>query len=291
MTATTLPDTTSLGAVHLTVTDLDRAVDYYTTKLGFRVHGRADDETRLGAGAGDLLVLRGDPAARRVRGTTGLFHFAVPVPSRADLGRALAHLVATRTPLTGASDHGVSEALYLDDPDGNGIEIYRDRARTEWPVHDGQLEMVTEAMDAEGVLAARSSDAGGAYALAGGTIIGHVHLHVSRLEPAERFYRDVVGLDLMQRWGNSALFLSAGGYHHHLGLNTWAGVGAPAPPPGSVGLRHFEVRLADRAALDGLVARANAAGVPAITTPDGVRLTDPSGNTLVFTVTNQGEAR
>jgi catechol 2,3-dioxygenase len=287
MTTTTLPDTTSLGSVHLTVTDLDRAVDYYTTRLGFRVHAREGDEARLGAGAGDLLVLKGDPAARRVRGATGLFHFAVLVPSRADLGRAFAHLVQTRTPMTGASDHGVSEALYLDDPDGNGIEIYRDRSRAEWPVHDGRLEMVTEPMDAEGVLAARGPDAAGAYALAAGTVIGHVHLHVSRLEPAERFYRDVIGFGLMQRFGGSALFLSSGGYHHHLGLNTWAGVGAPAPPPGSVGLRHFEVRLPDRAALDELLARALAAGVPAITTPDDVHLADPSGNTLAFTLTNR----
>ncbi len=279
--------TTTLGAVHLTVPDLDRAVDHYAARLGFLVHGRAGDEARLGAGAGDLLALKGDPGARRARGATGLFHFAVLVPSRADLGSALAHLVATRTPMTGASDHGVSEALYLSDPDGNGIEIYRDRPCAEWPMHGGRLEMVTNPLDTDGVLGSRGPEPQGAYALAPGTVIGHVHLHVSRLEPAERFYRDVVGLDLMQRWGNSALFLSAGGYHHHLGLNTWAGVGAPSPPPGSVGLRHFDVRLPDRAALDELVARAAVAGVPAKTTPDDVRLTDPSGNTLVFTTTHR----
>ena len=288
MTTATLPATTTLGAVHLTVTDLDRAVDHYTNRLGFRVHSRAGNEARLGAGARDLLVLAGDPGARRVRGTTGLFHFAVLVPSRADLGRALAHLVETRTPVSGASDHGVSEALYLSDPDGNGIEIYRDRPRAEWPVRDGGLEMVTDPLDTDGVLAARGSVADASGALAAGTVIGHVHLHVSRLEPAERFYRDVVGLDLMQRWGHSALFLSAGGYHHHLGLNTWAGVGAPAPPPGAVGLRYFEIRLPDRASLDDLCACANAAGVPASVTAEAVRLADPSGNTLSFTIHDPG---
>jgi catechol 2,3-dioxygenase len=284
MTAATLPASTTLGAVHLTVTDLDRSVEYYTTRLGFTLLSRETNVARLGVGSDVLLELRSDPDARRARGVTGLFHFAILVPSRAALGRALTHLTATRTPVSGASDHRVSEALYLSDPDGNGIEIYRDRPRDDWPMPGGSLEMTTDPLDVDGVLAAAGAPSGAPYVLEPGTVMGHVHLHVSRLDAAERFYRDVVGLDVMQRWGDSALFLSAGGYHHHLGLNTWAGVGAPPPPPGAVGLRHFEIRLPDRAALDALVARATAAGIPVTSSESDARLADPSGNTLRFTL-------
>src|SRR4051794_1529890 len=230
-----------IGAVHLTITDLRRSVRFYETHLGFTVHRRDERTAWLGAGGPDLLILSQCETAPRVRGTTGLYHFAILVPSRADLSRSLRRLVATETIMQGAADHGVSEALYLADPDGNGIEVYRDRPRNEWPVVEGRLRMGADPLDLDALFDEGEGDA--ARGLAAETVIGHVHLHVSHLHESERFYVDVLGFELVQRYGPSALFVSAGGYHHHIGLNTWAGVGAPPPPPGVIGLRHFVVKM------------------------------------------------
>ena len=269
----------SIGAVHLTISDLARSVRFYQSPLGFLVHRRDDRTAWLGAGGPDLLVLSQCETAPRVRGTTGLYHFAILVPTRADLARALRRLVATDTVMQGAADHGVSEALYLADPDGNGIEIYRDRPRAEWPYVGGQLRMGADPIDFEELLAetAAVDDNGG---LATGTRMGHVHLHVARLEDAERFYVGVLGFQLMQRYGPSALFVSAGGYHHHIGLNTWAGVGAPPPPPGAIGLRHFVVQLPSEAAVEDVAARLRGARVPIETVEDGLLVRDPAGNAM-----------
>jgi catechol 2,3-dioxygenase len=269
-----------IGEVHLTISDLDRSLRFYQTHLGFTVHQRGDDTARLGAGGQDLLVLSRRETAPRVRGTTGLYHFAILVPSRADLARVLRRLVNTDTAIQGAADHGVSEALYLADPDGNGIEVYRDRPRTEWPYAGDTLAVGADPLDLDALLAESTpdDDAG----LAHGTTIGHVHLHVSQLPEAEHFYVNVMGFALMQRYGHSALFVSAGGYHHHIGLNTWAGVGAPPPPPGAIGLRHFVVGLPDVPAVNAVIDRLRAASVPFETTGDGVQVHDPAGNTIVL---------
>ena len=279
-----------IGAVHLTISNLDRSVTFYESRLGFAVHRREDRRAYLGAGGPDLLVLSESATARRVHGTTGLYHFAILVPSRADLGRALRRLVDTRTVLQGASDHGVSEALYLADPDGNGIEIYRDRPREQWPFvglpagasakAGSALRMGADPLDLDGILA--EPDGTTPTGLAPLTVIGHVHLHVSHLEAAERFYVGVLGFDLMQRYGPSALFVSAGGFHHHIGLNTWAGVGAPPPPAGAIGLEFFVVELPDAAALDDTAARLDAAGVPSERDDRTLRAHDPSGNVVKF---------
>lgn len=273
---------TSIGAVHLTIADLDASIRFYESHLGFVVHRREEGTATLGPDGGtDLLVLTQCERAPRVRGTTGLYHFAVLVPSRADLGRALRRLVETETVMQGAADHGVSEALYLADVDGNGIEIYRDRPRAEWPRVNGQLRMGADAIDFEDLLSA--ADAASGARLSPDTRMGHVHLHVSRLDDAQRFYVDVLGFELMQRYGPSALFVAAGGYHHHIGLNTWAGVGAPPPPPGAIGLKHFDVRLPDAAALDAVVARLDTARIPTDRDAGGVLVRDPAGNALRFT--------
>ena len=271
---------TTIGEVHLTISDLDRSVRFYQAHLGFLLQRRDDRTAWLGAGGPDLLVLSQSETAPRVRGTTGLYHFAVLVPSRVDLARSLRRLIETDTVIQGAADHGVSEALYLADPDGNGIEVYRDRARVEWPYLGGALRMGADPLDFDDLLAEREGDNGAG--LARGTSIGHVHLHVSRLADAERFYVDLLGFELMLRYGPSALFVAAGGYHHHIGLNTWAGVGAPPPPSGAIGLRHFVVRLPDAAALAAVLARVSAAGVAVERSPAGPIVSDPAGNRLLF---------
>jgi len=282
-----LPATTEMGAVHLRVSDLDRAIGFYTEGLGLRLHGREGDTVRLGVGSGDLLTLAGVPDATRPRGTTGLYHFAILVPSRRDLARSLRHLIARRVPLTGMSDHSVSESLYLSDPEANGIEIYRDRPREEWPIVDGQLRMTTDPLDVESLLAEAGSMDAPQAGLPSGTRVGHVHLHVAHLADSERFYSELLGFELRQRFGRSALFLAAGGYHHHIGLNTWAGVGAPPPPAGAVGLRHFEVLLPDAGTLERLLGRLRESGVPVTDTPGGAEAADPSGNGVRFLVPPQ----
>ena len=273
---------TRIGAVHLTISDLRRSVRFYETHLGFSVHRRDDRTAWLGAGGDDLLILSQCETAPRLRGTTGLYHFAVLVPSRLDLAHALRRLVATETVMQGAADHGVSEALYLADEDGNGIEIYRDRPREQWPMAGGQLRMGADPMDLDALLgdAGRAVDGAG---LPPGTVIGHVHLHVSRLEDARAFYVDLLGFALMQRYGPSALFVAAGGYHHHLGLNTWAGVGAPPPPPGALGLKHFVVRLPDERALAAVADRVRAAGITPEPLEGGLLIHDPAKNAILLT--------
>jgi catechol 2,3-dioxygenase len=273
---------TTIGDVHLTIADLDRSIPFYTDRLGFRVHRRDNDSAVFGAGGRDLLALTQSPSARRVRGTTGLYHFAILVPSRADLSRSLRRLVETNTRMQGVADHGVSEALYLADPDGNGIEIYRDRPRAEWPFRDRQLEMTTDPLDLDDLLAVGPSQSPAAHVLADGTVVGHVHLHVSDLADAETFYVGLLGFDLMQRFGASALFVSAGGYHHHVGLNTWAGVGAPPPPAGAIGLRYFVVRLPDAGSREKVIGRLRAANVPIHPAERGVLVRDPAGNSILL---------
>ena len=231
---------TRIGPVTLTVKDLPRSLAFYTERLGFRVHANDGGTARLGAGSGDLLVLVEDSEALPAPGSTGLFHFAVLFPSRPDLALALAHLVETRTRLQGASDHLVSEALYLADPEGNGIELYRDRSRDEWVWEHGQIKMTTEPLDVDALYEEGKAGRASWNGLPAATlIIGHIHLRVAHIEPAEKFYCGELGFTLDCRYGRMASFVSREGYHHHIAFNTWGGVGAPPPPPRSTGLREF----------------------------------------------------
>jgi catechol 2,3-dioxygenase len=274
---------TSIGPVHLTISDLDRSARFYQARLGFNVHRREDRTVWLGAGGPDLLILSQCETAPRVRGSTGLYHFAVLVPSRVELAWSLRRLIEADTLMQGFADHGVSEALYLADPDGNGIEIYRDRPRTEWPSAGGRVQMGADPLDLDGLLGELKDGSKAGSGLAPGTTIGHVHLHVSRLRDAETFYVDLMGFDLMQRYGPGALFVSAGGYHHHIGLNTWAGVGAPPPPAGALGLRHFVIRLPNDAARVQVVNQLHGAGVATQSLDDGILVRDPANNALLLT--------
>jgi catechol 2,3-dioxygenase len=276
---------TEMGAVRLTVGDLDGMRDFYRDAIGLTELEASNGVVRLGTGDADdgaVVELFGDPdAPPRPRGTTGLFHLAILVPSRPDLARALQRIAEANWRLSGASDHLVSEALYTSDPEGNGIEIYRDRPREEWPERDGVLQMATLPLDLDGVLGElRREDTEAA--MPGGTRIGHVHLNVGDLPAAEAFYSGALGFDVTVRGYPGALFVSAGGYHHHLGLNTWAGEGASAPPPGSRGLRQFEVVLPTAEAVAEEQRRLGEASFDAERDGDLVRSTDPFGNRVVI---------
>jgi catechol 2,3-dioxygenase len=276
------PDT-RVGAVRLRVADLDRVTDFYERAIGLGTLGRSGDLVRLGAGDRSVVELVGVPdASARPPRTTGLFHLAILVPDRAELARAIHRVTGAGWRLSGASDHLVSEALYLADPEGNGIEIYRDRPREEWRRTDGQIEMATLPLDLDSVL----GELGGAEAEPGpaadGTRIGHVHLNVADLDAAEAFYAGALGFDVTVRSYPGALFVSAGGYHHHIGLNTWAGEGMPPPPPGSRGLDRFELVLPDAEALAAIERRLEATGIDVRREAAGIGVADPSGNSLLL---------
>ena len=273
---------TSIGAVHLRISDLDRSIRFYERHLGFITHDRTASAATLGAGEAPLLVLEASPSARRVQRTTGLYHFAILVPSRLELARSLRRLVDTDTAMQGYADHGVSEALYLADPDGNGIEVYRDRPKGEWPMVGGRLRMGADPLDFEGVLGELKDHPEPTGGLTKGTIIGHVHLHVAHLPDAEHFYVTVLGFDLMQRYGRAALFVSAGGYHHHIGLNTWAGEGAPPPPADAIGLQYYVVRVISTKVVDDVARRLETERVAYQRTADGVLVRDPAENAILI---------
>jgi catechol 2,3-dioxygenase len=277
----------AIGAVGLTVSDIARSRAFYEHAIGLRSVDRDDGTIALGVDAAKPLVeLRGDSSAPALdRRATGLYHLAILVPTRRDLALAIGRLVQARWSLDGASDHLVSEALYLSDPDGNGIEIYRDRPREQWRQTDGRLEMATLPLDLDGVIEELEAGASRFEEHApAGTTIGHVHLQVADLSEAEAFYNGVLGFDVMVRGYPGALFVSAGGYHHHIGLNTWHSRGAAPPAAGSVGLRAFEVALPDQAALERVLVRVRAAGI-AIDEDDGTPLVrDPSGNGVRLSV-------
>lgn len=277
---------TILGSVHLTISNLDRSVAFYRDVIGLGLLRREDETALLTAdGATSLVVLTESPGARpKPARATGLYHFAILVPTRLDLARSLRRLVEARYQLQGASDHLVSEALYLADPDGNGIEIYADRPRSAWPRINDLLQMATEPLDLEGLLAELAQDARPREGVPLQTRIGHIHLHVADLRQAEAFYRGALGFDLVLRYGGSATFLSAGGYHHHIGLNTWAGAGAPPPPSEAVGLRSFTIVLPDDRELQRVIGRLRESGIVFDERADAVSLRDPSENGMLLVV-------
>jgi catechol 2,3-dioxygenase len=276
---------TSLGGVELTVADLDAQTAFYRDAIGLGEIRRDGDVAELGAPGGETplvtLVGRREALPRPPR-TTGLFHVAFLVPSRADLARAVHRVTGAGHRFAGASDHRVSEALYLDDPEGNGIEIYRDRPREEWAYEGGELKLATLPLDLEGVLAGVPADDAGER-VAEGTRIGHVHLQVADIPAAEAFYVGALGFEPTVRSYPGALFVSAGGYHHHVGLNTWAGHGLPSPPPGARGLRRFTIVLPDEAALGEALEGAAVAGFEAEGEDGTAVLADPSGTRVVLT--------
>ena len=278
-----LPADTHMGPVELSVADLGRSTAFYESALGLRVRERDGGRAVIGTPSRPLLVLREVPGAAPARGHTGLYHFALLVPERTDLARWLVHVARERIPLVGLSDHYVSEAIYLSDPDEHGIEIYWDRPREGW---EGEVarRMTTVPLDTGDLLGVLGEDpmAASFESLPDGTTMGHVHLRVADVASTIGFYRDVLGFGLMAALGSQAAFLSAGGYHHHIGANTWESAGAAPAPKGSARLERMTIAVPDTAAVDAVGARLEAADV--IVERDGgtLLLRDPSGNPVAL---------
>ncbi|WP_181708630.1 VOC family protein [Chthonobacter rhizosphaerae] len=267
-----LPSATRMGPVVLAVRDVDRMEAFYRSVIGLEPLARDGRGVALGTRDGvPLLVLSARPDFKPASPRApGLFHTAFLLPSRADLGRFVRHFADAGVRVGGASDHLVSEALYLDDPEGNGIEVYRDRPRSEWPLTDTGIRMATVALDIRSVVAAGDEAGGGWSGAPEGTRVGHVHLKVSDLDASLSFYRDRLGFDLMATYPG-ACFVAAGGYHHHLGLNVWASRGGVRAPD-TLGL--MAATLVVPGSDDGFRDRIGAETGPAT-------VTDPSGNRIV----------
>ncbi|HEX7545625.1 MAG TPA: VOC family protein [Gemmatimonadaceae bacterium] len=281
-----LPDAMRLGRVRLQVSDLARSIAYYESVIGLRTITRDAETARLGTHGGDTVIVelrerRGATPVPR-RGLLGLYHFAILVPDRSVLGRFLRHATALGVHV-GMSDHLVSEAIYLTDPDGLGIEVYADRPRESWRKVERQIAMATDPLDAENLMAA----GGGApfTGLPAGTVIGHVHLHVGDIEKAAHFYHEGLGFDKMVWNYPGALFLAAGGYHHHLGTNTWA-AGRPSAGDGDARLLEWEVQVPTVEDAHAALESVAAAGHPVERDASGGTVSDPWGTTVRVRSTN-----
>ena len=275
--------------VQLKVSDLERSLAYYTAIIGFQVLNQTKDTAYLTVdGTSSLISLVEVKNAVSPQGFTGLYHFALLLPTRKDLGNLVQHFIQHNVRL-GAADHEVSEALYLNDPDGNGIEIYIDRPEQDWAwTHDGLVHMTTEQLDFQPILAEADGNWTG---LPAGTVMGHIHLSVSDLSKTEDFYTNVLDYQVVCRYGNQALFISTGHYHHHIGLNTWQSNGRPALPDHAAGLKSYTVVLKDEAYAVSVRDRLQAAGMLVGHYAEGplyggkqlFSTVDPNGIRIIFT--------
>src|SRR5215210_6172922 len=284
---------TLMGHVSLKVANLENQILFYTKALGFQLHWREGNKAGLGAGGADLLRLTEETGLKRYRGVTGLYHFAVLFPNRRELARVIGRLMALKYP-NYPTDHVMTKTTYLDDLEGNGIELYCESPEDgTWTMAngvyetrrtDGSLSDGREPLDVDALLSHLKEDDRLDVPIPPETRMGHIHLHIRNINEAVDFYHGVIGFDLMgiARPFRMA-FVSAGGYHHHVGLNTWQGEGAPPPPADALGLRHFTVELPDQNALDEVLARVEEAGIPANQTEDGFLIHDPSQNGVNLT--------
>lgn len=286
MSPETIAPTTAIGPVRLAVADPAGVRAFYEQALGLSASGDPDDDVvALGPVGGEPLVelvARADAPPRASR-SSGLFHLAILLPTRADLARSLRRVAAARAPLHGASDHLVSEALYLADPEGNGIELYRDRPRQEWTrTEGGELRMATLPLDLDDLLAEPPERDGEDAPMPAAARMGHIHLQVGDLAAAEAFYSGLLGFEATVRGYPGALFLAAGGYHHHVGLNVWSSAGGPPNAPGSRGLAHFTIELPQAAEVERIAARLAQAGVATEDRNGGLLTADPFGNGILL---------
>jgi len=275
---------TFVGEVVIIVEDLKRSLAFYQEIIGFKILDQSEKRATFTAdGVTALLTIEQPEGVRpKERRTTGLYHFAILLPERRDLGSFIQHLIQKNHSVHGASDHLVSEALYMADPDGNGIEVYSDRPSESWNWQDQEVAMTSEALDIQSILA--ESEGVRWNGLPSGTLMGHIHLHVADLAMSEKFYTKGLGFDIVNRYGGQALFLSTGQYHHHIGLNTWNGAGAPMPGQNSVGLKHFTLVLPSETVMEKIVEQLNNVGAEVSKDKAGVFTVDPSGNRIKLLV-------
>ncbi|NTG45359.1 VOC family protein [Rhizobium rhizogenes] len=268
-----------IGKVSLTVQDLDRVSSFYQQAVGLHLLRGDASTVELGVEGNTLLELRRDSSARRRSPReAGLFHTAFLLPARADLGRWMKHAMETRPPVVGASDHSVSEALYLSDPEGNGVEIYADRPLLSWQWKDGLVHMPSDQLDIDSVLAAAGSDRWTGFPE--GSKVGHVHLQVGAIPDAEAFYSEILGFAITSRYPGGT-FYGAGGYHHHLATNIWNSRGAVVRNYPSTGLADIEI-LAGPDFAASIRDRSDARNIPANSTPQGLVLRDPWGTEITI---------
>jgi catechol 2,3-dioxygenase len=285
---------TGIGYISLKVADLENQLAFYQQAMGFKLHWREENKAGLGSGKADLLRLTEESDLKRYRGVTGLYHVAYLFPNRRELAIAMARLFALKYP-NAPTDHIMTKTTYLDDLEGNGIELYCESPEDgTWTIKDGNFEARRndgswsdgrEPLDVNALFSQIKDEDRLDVSIPPETKIGHVHLHVRDINEAVDFYHGVIGFDVMGiSKGIGMAFVSAGGYHHHIGLNTWQGRGAPPPPADALGLRHFTIALPDQKALDEVVARVEKAGIPANQTEDGLLLYDPSQNGVILTL-------
>lgn len=268
---------TAIKQVKLKVKNLDNMVLFYTQKMGLVLINQVEKIAYLGAqqSTEPLLILEEVESAYSKQRTTGLFHIAFLLPTRKDLGNTLLWLLKNEVPLEGASDHGYSEAIYLADPEQNGIEIYRDKPISEWDIRDnGEIIGITEEMDADGVIEAADGQWLG---LAPGSKIGHIHLKVSDLEQTEEFYKELLGFDLKANFGRQAKFFATGMYHHQIGTNIWNGKDLPAPAQNQTGLDYFVIEYLEKKQFDLALKKLTDRNKTFEISGTQVKLTDPNG--------------
>ncbi|RHW43379.1 VOC family protein [Neobacillus notoginsengisoli] len=273
---------TFVGQVNVKVQDLNRSISFYKDVIGFTVFNQTERKANLTADGKTVLLTIEQPEdiGPRQAGTTGLYHFALLLPKRSDLASIVGHFMNIGQRIA-SSDHFVSEALYLSDPDGNGIEIYIDRAPSEWTWSGPEVHMTVDPLDFNDLLSSGIPKWEG---LPAHTVMGHIHLHVSELEKVEEFYTKGLGFEVVNRFGSQALFLSTAKYHHHIGLNTWNGVGAPRPSKNSPGLESYTLVLPDEESRTAVMANLKSIGA-SVTEENGLFVTeDPSGNRIVLEV-------
>jgi len=265
-----------VGTVTLKVADLARSLKFYTQVIGLEIFKQDAHTAVLGAGDRLILLLEEVPGATRLaRNVTGLYHAAILFPTRHSLAIKIQQLARINYPF-GYGDHLVSEAFYLDDPDGNGLELYQDRPRSTWKWNNGSVQMATDPIDFDSLFAEikPNDPALNDPAAPAGTKLGHMHLRVGNIPKARAFYRDVLGLDMVMQMP-TALFLSAGGYHHHIGMNVWESSGGKPTPENSAGLREFSLSLPDQTELDRLTGQIEAAGIPVERSGSSALVLDP----------------
>jgi catechol 2,3-dioxygenase len=285
---------TRMGHISLTVANLDNQIAFYQQVMGFKLHWREENRAGFGGGGADLLRLTEEPNVKKYRGVTGLYHVAYLFPNRRELAIAMARLFALKYP-NSPTDHIMTKTTYLDDLEGNGIELYCESPEDGWMGNengkyiarraDGSLSNGREPLDVDALFSHLKEDEKLDVSIPPETRVGHVHLHVRNVEEAVDFYHGLIGFDIMGVAKAFQMgFVSAGGYHHHLGLNTWQGEGAPPPPSDAVGLRYFTIELPDQKALEDVIARIDKAGIASNQTDDGLLIQDPSQNGVVLRV-------